>query len=140
MSDDGGSPAATMFHRLLGHGGGVGGGGGVKEMWHGRHPHHVDAAPVAITRERRSHPIAIVGLDETPGGRLAIDEATREARLRGATLRIVHVQSATNLADRRDADRSAGAELLSQAVDRVHSRAPDVVVSTQLLVGTPPAG
>lgn len=131
MSDDSGSPPATMLHHLLGHC------VGVKEARHAHHAHDVDAAPAAITAEHRLHPVIIAGLDETPGGLLVVDEAAREARLRGATLRIVHVQSATNLAERRDADRSAGAELLSQAVDRVHSREPDVVVSTQLLVGTP---
>jgi len=128
-ADDNGSPA-TMLRRLLGH-----------RIGHDKAPRshmsHDAGAPASIASDRHVHPVIIAGLDETCGSCLAVDQAASEARLRGATLRIVHVQAPTDVPGRRDSDRSAGAELLSQTVDRVHSREPDVVVSTQLLVGTP---
>jgi nucleotide-binding universal stress UspA family protein len=80
--------------------------------------------------------LVIAGLDESPVGYLAVDEGAREARMRAASLRIIHVQGGSLLPNRRGTVRSAGEELLAEAVERVRTREPDVAVSTRLLVGS----
>lgn len=82
---------------------------------HSHSSHDAVAAPSPTATEGHVHPVIIAGLDETSGGCLAVDQAASEARLRGAALRFVHVQAPTHPPDRRDFERSAGAEFLSQA-------------------------
>lgn len=80
----------------------------------------------------------VVGVDDSAASRVAVDHAAVEAQLRGWDLRLVHVQR-FGTRGARPTRRTRGADLLTEMVDRVHARAPEVVVNGRLEVGTPGA-
>lgn len=79
--------------------------------------------------------LVVVGVDDSPGSFVALDQAAIEADLRGWPLRVVHVQHRTGAAD-VDQKRDRGAELLRETSDRVRYRAPAIAVTSELLVGS----
>ena len=90
----------------------------------------------------------VVGIDGTRGAEAALDWATAEAAARGCRLRIVHAFHPSLLVDPYGVAPPlgdfplvwAGAEqVLAQAVARVRSVAPDLPVTTRLLLDSPQA-
>ncbi|MER7486264.1 universal stress protein [Streptomyces sp. NPDC126497] len=71
----------------------------------------------------------VVGVDGSPSGLAAVDVAAREARLRGARLRIVHAFS-------RPADLDPMVHgVLAQAEQRAHDRAPGLEIARTVASG-----
>jgi nucleotide-binding universal stress UspA family protein len=87
--------------------------------------------PVPVER-----PLVIAGLDDSAGGYLAVEQAAREAALRGWRLRIMHVQDAPLRPGHLDRLRTAGAQLLADGADRARGLEPKLAVSTELRVGS----
>lgn len=90
----------------------------------------------------------VVGYDGTSSSHAALDWAVRRARRLQLPLRVVHSMSAYNplvagfgqLAIIEDSELAVAAkDLMADAQARVASTAPDLVVHTEILVGTPAA-
>ncbi|MEU8233208.1 universal stress protein [Actinoplanes sp. NPDC048967] len=81
--------------------------------------------------ERPANGAVVVGVDDSPAGRLAAEYAVVEAELRRWNLHLLHVQPAG--AARYAGDR--GARLLERMAGRVNECAPAVAVSGHLAVG-----
>lgn len=81
----------------------------------------------------------VVGVDGSEASHRAVDWAAREARQRGATLRVVHVLPADSRALGRDrsAVRTAAERLLDSSADRARQLLGDAAVAQELLDGPP---
>ncbi|MCZ7461803.1 universal stress protein [Streptomyces sp. WMMC940] len=90
--------------------------------------------------------LVVVGVDGSASGLAAVEEAAREARWRGATLRVVHAF----IWDRMHVPlgppsygppggglRNAAARLLAEAVERAAATAPEVEVVSAVVSGEP---
>jgi len=82
--------------------------------------------------DRPANSAVVVGVDDSPAGRLAAEYAVVEAELRRWNLHLLHVQPAGAA---RYAPGDRGARLLEQTAGRVHECAPAVAVSGHLAVG-----
>ena len=89
----------------------------------------------------------VVGYDQTPHSEVALEQAAREAAMRGATLNVVtafHLPESSGLApsvqvaDPQDSARKTAEAVAQHGVDRVRDRHPQVQAVPYALVG--PAG
>jgi nucleotide-binding universal stress UspA family protein len=89
----------------------------------------------------------VVGYDQTPHSEMALDEAAREATMRGAALNVVtafrRLEPFEPTLSAEDADPQGGARKAAEAVaqhgvDHVHDRRPDLPAAPYALAG--PAG
>lgn len=103
--------------------------------YHDRVPTQAEpAAPTGTTATTR--PTIMVGVHDSPASSIAVDHAGIEAELRGADLRLILIQTATQT---QSTERDRGAALLTHLVDRVHAGTSHVAAVGRLLVGAPAA-
>jgi hypothetical protein len=95
---------------------------------------------VSARRRLRDHPedgapqtgVIVVGVDDSPASRAAVEFAAIEAGLRMWDLWLLHVHPA---GPARYSAGAEGARLLERMADQVHESAPTVTVSSHLAVG-----
>ena len=93
---------------------------------------HLEAAGSTIPARALQAGAVVVGVDDSPCSRAAVDHAAIEAELRRWDLRLLHVQPA-GAALFPAPDR--GARLLERMAERVHAQVPTVAVFSHLAVG-----
>ncbi|GIE92494.1 universal stress protein [Actinoplanes regularis] len=81
----------------------------------------------AVEEERAAVRTVVVGVDDLPAGRVAVDQAAIEAKLLGSALLIVHAGAPRH------------PSLLDGLVQRVRLLAPDLEVTTRVTAGMRPA-